>query len=58
MELDKMQTFVGKVGDLAVEISYALPRYEKDGADYRLVRRGTVLLSITQSPVITLGKTL
>lgn len=56
--LDKVQTFIGKVGDLAVEIAYALPRYEKRGDDYRLVRRGTVLLSITQSPVITLGKTI
>ena len=56
--LDKVQTFVGKVGDLAIEITYALPRYEKRGDDYRLVRRGTVLLSITQSPVITPGKTI
>ena len=56
--LDKVQTFVGKVGDLAVEIAYALPRYEKRGDDYRLVRRGTVLLNITQSPIVTSGKTL
>ena len=56
--LDKVQTFIGKVGDLAVEIAYALPRYEKRGDDYRLVRRGTVLLNITQSPIVTSGKTL
>ena len=56
--LDKTQTFVGKVGDLAVEIAYALPYYEKKGDGYRLVRRGAVLLSIFQSPIITLGKTL
>ena len=56
--LDKVQTFVGKVGDLAVEIAYALPRYEKRGDDYRLVRRGTVILNITQSPIITPVKTL
>ena len=55
--LDKTQAFVGKVGDLAVEISYALPRYEKKGDAYRLVRRGAVLLSILQSPIITPGKT-
>ena len=48
----------GKVGDLAVEIAYALPYYEKKGDGYRLVRRGAVLLSIFQSPIITLGKTL
>jgi len=56
--LDKVQTFIGKVGDLAVEIAYAVPRYEKIGDDYRLVRRGTVLLNITQSPIVTSGKTL
>ena len=56
--LDKTQAFVGKVGDLAVEIAYALPYYEKKGDGYRLVRRGAVLLSIFQSPIITLGKTL
>lgn len=55
--LDKTQAFVGKVGDLAVEIAYALPYYEKKGDGYRLVRRGAVLLSIFQSPIITLGKT-
>ena len=56
--LDKTQAFVGKVGDLAVEIAYALPYYEKKGDGYRLVRRGAVLLGIFQSPIITLGKTL
>ena len=56
--LDKVQTFVGKLGDLAIDIAYALPRYERRGEDYRLVRRGAVVLTILQSPMITLGKTL
>ena len=56
--LDKVQTFVGKLGDLAIDIAYALPRYERRGEDYRLVRRGAVVLTILQSPVITPGKTL
>ena len=56
--LDKVQTFVGKLGDLAIDISYALPRYERRGEDYRLVRRGAVVLTILQSPMITPGKTL
>ena len=56
--LDKVQTFVGKLGDLAIDISYALPRYERRGEEYRLVRRGAVVLTILQSPMITLGKTL
>ncbi len=56
--LDKVQTFVGKLGDLAIDIAYALPRYERRGEEYRLVRRGAVVLTILQSPMITLGKTL
>jgi hypothetical protein len=56
--LDKVQTFVGKLGDLAIDISYALPRYERRGEDYRLVRRGAVVLTILQSPMITPGKML
>ena len=56
--LDKVQTFVGKLGDLAIDISYALPRYERRGEEYRLVRRGAVVLTILQSPMITPGKTL
>ena len=56
--LDKTQAFVGKVGDLAVEIAYALPRYEKKGDGYQLVRRAAVLLSIFQSPIITPSKVL
>jgi hypothetical protein len=56
--LDKVQTFVGKLGDLAIDISYALPRYERRGEDYQLVRRGAVVLTILQSPMITPGKTL
>ena len=56
--LDKVQTLVGKVGDLAVEIAYALPRYERKGGDYRLVRRGAVVLNITQSPILAPNKAL
>lgn len=56
--LDKVQTFVGKLGDLAIDVAYALPRYERRGEEYRLVRRGAVVLTILQSPMITLGKTL
>ena len=56
--LDKVQTFVGKLGDLAIDIAYALPRYERRGEEYRLVRRGAVVLTILQSPMITPGKTL
>ena len=56
--LDKVQTFVGKLGDLAIDVAYALPRYERRGEEYRLVRRGAVVLTILQSPMITPGKTL
>ena len=56
--LDKVQTFVGKLGDLAIDIAYALPRYERRGEGYRLVRRGAVVLTILQSPIVTPAKAL
>ena len=56
--LDKVQTFVGKLGDLAIDIAYALPCYKRHGEDYRLVRRGAVVLTILQSPIVTPAKAL
>ena len=55
--LDKTQYFTGKVGDLAVDISYATPRYAKKGDRFEIVCKGAVVVNIVQSPVITLGKT-
>ncbi len=55
--LDKVQWFIGKVGDLSVEISYAEPRYAKRNGKFEIVRRAAVVVSIIQSPIISLGKT-
>ena len=55
--LDKTQYFSGKVGDLAVGISYAAPRYAKKGDRFEVVCRGAVVVNIVQSPVITVGRT-
>ena len=54
--LDKKTYFMGKVGDLAVEIAYCEPRYAKRGGTYEIVCRGAVVVNIVQSPVITTGK--
>ena len=54
--LDKKTHFTGKVGDLAIEIGYAEPRYEKRGGKYKIVCKGAVVVNIVQSPVITTGK--
>ena len=54
--LDKKTYFMGKVGDLGVEIAYCEPRYAKRGGTYEIVCRGAVVVNIVQSPVITTGK--
>ena len=55
--LDKTQWFAGKVGDLAIDISYATPRYAKKGSTFEIVRKGAIVINIVQSPLITTGKT-
>ena len=54
--LDKKTHFMGKVGDLAIEIGYAEPRYAKRGDEYEIVCKGAVVVNIVQSPVITTAK--
>lgn len=53
---DKTQYFIGKVGDLAIDVSYAKPLYEKRDDGFKLVRRGAVVVNVIQSPIITKGK--
>ena len=55
--LDKTLYFTGKVGDLAVDISYAPPRYAKKDGRFEVACRGAVVVNIVQSPVVTTGKT-
>lgn len=55
--LDKVQCFLGKVGDLSVEVSYAEPRYAKKDGKFEIVRKAAVVVCIVQSPIISLGKT-
>ena len=54
--LDKKTHFMGKVGDLAIEIGYAEPRYAKRGGKYEITCKGAVVVNIVQSPVITSAK--
>ena len=51
--LDKTQYFIGKVGDLSVEVSYAAPRYVKKGGRFEISCKGAVVVNIIQSPIIT-----
>jgi len=55
--LDKTLYFAGKVGDLAVDISYAPPRYAKKDGRFEIVCRGAVVVNVVQSPVVTTGWT-
>lgn len=54
--LDKKTHFMGKVGDLAIEIGYAEPRYAKRDGKYEIICKGAVVVNIVQSPVITSAK--
>ena len=56
LALDKTQYFIGKVGDLSVEISYAVPRYVKKGGKFEISCKGAVVVNIIQSPIITKAK--
>ena len=54
--LDKKTHFMGQVGDLAIEIGYAEPRYAKRGGKYEIACKGAVVVNIVQSPVVTTAK--
>lgn len=54
--LDKKTHFMGKVGDLAIEIGSAEPRYAKRDGKYEITCKGAVVVNIIQSPVITTAK--
>ena len=48
--------FTGKIGDLAIEISYAAPRYAKKGEKFEITCKGAVVVSIIQSPDFARGQ--
>ena len=54
--LDKTLYFRGKVGDLAIDISYALPRYAKKDGRFEIVCKGAVVVNVVQSPIVTTGR--
>ena len=53
---DATQHFTGKVGDIAIEICYAAPRYAKKGEKFEITCKGAVVVYIIQSPDIARGK--
>ena len=54
--LDKTLYFGGKVGDLAIDISYAPPRYAKKDGRFEIVCKGAVVVNVIQSPIVTTGR--
>ena len=55
-QLDRTQVFVGKIGDVAVEIAYALPQYRREGDAFEVVVRGAVIANIVQMPILSAAK--
>lgn len=56
LQLDRTQVFVGKVGDIAFEIAYALPQYLRKGDAFEVSVRGAVVVNIVQSPIMSAAK--
>ena len=56
MACTMLRYFIGKVGDLSVEISYAVPRYVKKGGRFEISCKGAVVVNIIQSWIITKAK--
>lgn len=52
---DRTRYFAGKVGDLSVEIIYAVPRYAKKGNRFVITCKGAVVVNIIQSPTLGLA---
>ena len=56
LQLDRTQVFVGKVGDIAFEVAYALPQYHRNGDAFDVIVRGAVVVNIVQSPIMSAAK--
>jgi len=52
LQLERTNHFIGRVGDLAIEISYAVPQYAKKGDTFEIARRGGVLVNFVQTPIL------
>ena len=52
LQLDSRKHFMGRVGDLSVEISYAAPQYAKRGDSFVIVRKGAVVANFVQTPLL------
>lgn len=52
MGLDKTTSFLGHVGDLALDISYAGPRYVRRDGELVIAVRGAVIVNVVQSPIL------
>lgn len=51
-QLDRTYHFLGRVGDVVVEISSALPQFARTGEKYEVVVKGGVMLFVVQSSIV------
>ena len=56
LQFDRKQAFSGRVGDMLLNVSYARPRYVKKNGRHEIAMRGAVVVSFTQSPLISGSK--
>ena len=52
LQLDSKKFFVGRIGDLSIEITYAAPQFVKKGDSFELARKGAVVANILQTPML------
>ena len=53
LQFDKKQAFLGRVGDMVLDITYAPPRYVRKNGRHEIAMKGAVVVSYTQSPILS-----
>lgn len=53
LQFDKKQAFLGRVGDMVLDITYAPPRYVRKNGRHEIAMKGAVVVTFTQSPLLS-----
>lgn len=53
LQFDKKQAFLGRVGDMVLDITYAPPRYVRKNGRHEIAMKGAVVVTFTQSPILS-----
>ena len=53
LQVDKKLAFLGRVGDMLLDVTYAPPRYVKKNGRHEVSVRGAVVVTFTQSPLLS-----